>query len=112
METGLRGKSSVIDVARMNGECFAVMAGAGFDADMIDAADGALKDKLGRAAYILTGTKSFRTPPFKAQDHGRRKPVVHWPSELHPGGQRRLACSPASRYLPMQSPTMDCSTWL
>lgn len=67
VETGLHGKPRVIDVARMNGECFAVMAGAGFDADMIDAADGALKERLGRAAYILTGTKSFRTPPFKAK---------------------------------------------
>ena len=32
----------------MNGERFAVMAGAGFDADMIKAADGGLKDRLGR----------------------------------------------------------------
>ncbi len=67
VKTGLHGKPRLIDVARMNGECFAVMAGAGFDADMIDSADGALKDRLGRAAYILTGTKSFRTPPFKAK---------------------------------------------
>ena len=67
VQTGLHGAPRVIDVARMNGECFAVMAGTGFDADMIDAADGALKDRLGRAAYILTGTKSFRTPPFKAK---------------------------------------------
>ena len=66
VDTGLNGKARLIDLARMNGECFAVMAGAGFDADMIDSADGALKDRLGRAAYILTGTKSFKTPPFKA----------------------------------------------
>jgi diacylglycerol kinase family enzyme len=43
------------------------MAGTGFDANMIRSADGGLKDKLGRAAYVWTGTKSFRTPPFKAK---------------------------------------------
>jgi diacylglycerol kinase (ATP) len=43
-----------------------VMAGAGFDADMIGGADGALKDRLGRAAYLWTGAKSMRTPSFNA----------------------------------------------
>ena len=66
VKTGLHGRPRVIDVGRMNGECFAVMAGAGFDADMIDAAGGSQKDRLGRAAYILTGVRSFRTPPFRA----------------------------------------------
>jgi diacylglycerol kinase (ATP) len=65
--TGLHGMQRRIDVAQMNGERFAVMAGAGFDANMIGGADDGLKDKLGRAAYIWTGTKSFRTPPFKAK---------------------------------------------
>jgi diacylglycerol kinase (ATP) len=65
--TGLHGSPWRIDVARMNGERFAVMAGAGFDAEMIDGADGALKDRLGRAAYLLTGARSFRTPPFEAK---------------------------------------------
>jgi diacylglycerol kinase family enzyme len=65
--TGLHGRRRKIDVVRMNGERFAVMAGAGFDANMINAADGGLKDKLGRAAYVWTGTRSFRNPPFKAR---------------------------------------------
>ncbi len=65
--TGLQGRLRRIDVARMNGERFAVMAGAGFDASMIAGADDGLKDKLGRAAYIVRGTRSFRTPPFKAR---------------------------------------------
>jgi YegS/Rv2252/BmrU family lipid kinase len=64
---GLHGHVRKIDVVRMNGERFAVMAGAGFDANMINGADGGLKDKLGRAAYVWTGTKSFRNPPFKAK---------------------------------------------
>ena len=65
--TGLHGRRRKIDVVRMNGERFAVMAGAGFDADMINGADGGLKDKIGRAAYVWTGTRSFRNPPFKAK---------------------------------------------
>jgi diacylglycerol kinase (ATP) len=65
--TGLHGSRRKIDVVRMNGERFAVMAGAGFDANMINGADGGLKDKLGRAAYVWTGGKSFRAPPFQAK---------------------------------------------
>jgi diacylglycerol kinase family enzyme len=64
--TGLHGLERPIDVASLNGERFAVMAGAGFDADMIGGADGALKDRLGRAAYLWTGAKSMRTPAFNA----------------------------------------------
>jgi diacylglycerol kinase (ATP) len=65
--TGLHGRRRTIDVASMNGERFAVMAGAGFDADMIDGADGTLKNRMGRAAYIWTGTQSFRKPAFEAR---------------------------------------------
>jgi diacylglycerol kinase (ATP) len=65
--TGLHGAERRIDVARMNGEGFAVMAGAGFDAGMIGAADGALKDRLGRAAYLWTGAKSMRMSAFEAR---------------------------------------------
>ena len=65
--TGLQGSVRTIDVVTMNGERFAVMAGAGFDADMIAGADGGLKDRLGRAAYLWTGTKSIRAEPFEAR---------------------------------------------
>jgi diacylglycerol kinase (ATP) len=64
--TGLHGRERTIDVAKLNGERFAVMAGAGFDADMIGGVDGGIKDRFGRAAYIWTGAKSMRTPSFKA----------------------------------------------
>jgi len=64
--TALHGAERPIDLASLNGERFAVMAGAGFDADMIGGADGALKDRLGRAAYLWTGAKSMRTPSFGA----------------------------------------------
>jgi len=61
---GLHGKRRAIDVGRLNGECFAVMAGAGFDARMIRDADGGLKDRLGRVAYVWTGSKNLRAKPF------------------------------------------------
>ena len=64
---GLRGERRKLDVGRFNGEHFAVMAGAGFDASMIKQADGTLKDRLGRAAYVWTGSKNLRAKPFKAK---------------------------------------------
>ena len=64
---GLDGERRTLDVGRFNGERFAVMAGAGFDAAMIEQADGALKDRLGRAAYVWTGSQNLRAKPFKAK---------------------------------------------
>ncbi len=64
---GLEGDRRRLDVGRFNGEGFAVMAGAGFDARMIRDADGGLKDRLGRVAYVWTGSKNLRMPPFRAR---------------------------------------------
>jgi len=64
---GLRGVRRELDVGRFNGERFGVMAGAGFDAAMIAKADGTLKDRFGRAAYIWTGSQNLRAKPFKAK---------------------------------------------
>jgi diacylglycerol kinase (ATP) len=64
--TALRGDRRKLDAGRFNGEHFAVMAGAGFDAAMIRDADGTLKERLGRAAYVVTGSKNLRAKPFKA----------------------------------------------
>ena len=65
---GLRGERRKLDVGRLNGERFAVMAGAGFDAAMIrDAGDGGLKERFGRAAYVWTGSKNLRSKPFRAK---------------------------------------------
>jgi YegS/Rv2252/BmrU family lipid kinase len=64
---GLRGERRKLDVGRFNGEKFAVMAGAGFDASLIQQADGSLKERLGRVAYIWTGSQQLRAKPFKAK---------------------------------------------
>ncbi|MGE0026100.1 MAG: diacylglycerol kinase family protein [Thermoleophilia bacterium] len=66
VDVGLRGDRRRIDLGRINGETFAVMAGAGFDAQMIAGADGALKDRLGRLSYIWTGLRNLRAEPFTA----------------------------------------------
>jgi diacylglycerol kinase (ATP) len=64
---GLRGDRREFDVGRFNGERFAVMAGAGFDAAMIrDAGDGGLKERIGRAAYVWSGSENLRSKPFRA----------------------------------------------
>jgi YegS/Rv2252/BmrU family lipid kinase len=60
---GMRGCRRRFDLGKINGEHFAVMAGAGMDALMIREADGALKDRLGRAAYFVTGARSTAVRP-------------------------------------------------
>jgi YegS/Rv2252/BmrU family lipid kinase len=59
VEVALHGARRVIDVGRVNGEHFAVMAGCGFDALMIGEADRGLKDRWGRAAYLWTGARNL-----------------------------------------------------
>jgi diacylglycerol kinase (ATP) len=60
---GLRGDTRAIDVGSFAGERFAVMAGAGFDAAMIRDADN-LKERIGRAAYVFSGTKNLPAKGF------------------------------------------------
>jgi YegS/Rv2252/BmrU family lipid kinase len=64
---GLHGHERKLDVGKVNGERFAVMAGAGFDALMIHDADGSLKDRFGRLAYVWTASRNIREDPFKAR---------------------------------------------
>src|SRR5580700_1968899 len=63
---GLHGHHRRIDTGSVNGEHFAVMAGAGFDARMISDADRGLKDRIGRAAYVASGVKNLSARREKA----------------------------------------------
>jgi diacylglycerol kinase (ATP) len=72
---GLEGDRRRIDVGRFNGERFAVMAGSGIDAAMIRDADGSLKDRLGRVAYVWAGLKNVRSNPFGVEV---KVDGVHW----------------------------------
>lgn len=58
---GLHGESRLIDVGVFNGERFAVMAGAGFDARIMGRVDSAAKEKFGRLAYIQSGLQAMRS---------------------------------------------------
>ncbi|HYI75354.1 MAG TPA: diacylglycerol kinase family protein [Gaiellaceae bacterium] len=64
---GLEGRERRLDVGKINGEHFAVMAGAGLDARMMRDTDGGPKDKYGRLSYIWAASRNLRTEPFKAR---------------------------------------------
>ncbi|MCB2412223.1 hypothetical protein LGT39_05085 [Demequina sp. TTPB684] len=67
VEIGLHGERRALDTGKVNGEHFAVMAGAGLDALMIQGADDGLKDRFGRAAYLWSGAKNLEASPVKAK---------------------------------------------
>ncbi len=67
VEIGLHGDRRPLDTGKVNGEHFAVMAGAGLDALMIKDADAGLKDRIGRAAYLWTGAKNLSESPVRAR---------------------------------------------
>jgi diacylglycerol kinase (ATP) len=66
VQVALHGDRRRLDVGRFDGERFAVMAGAGFDAAMIRGADD-LKDRLGRAAYVVSGASQLDSESFEAK---------------------------------------------
>jgi len=66
VEIGLHGRRRSLDVGLVNGECFLVMAGTGFDARMIRDADRSLKDRVGRVAYLWTGARNLTADPVEA----------------------------------------------
>ena len=56
-------RARALDVGRLDdGECFAVMAGIGFDAAMLRDAPHAAKAWLGWSAYVLSGLRQVRGP--------------------------------------------------
>ena len=67
VHVGLNGRERKLDLGKINGEHFAVMAGAGLDARMIRDADAGPKDRYGRLAYIWAASKNLRVEPFKAR---------------------------------------------
>jgi YegS/Rv2252/BmrU family lipid kinase len=67
VEIAVHGEARPIDVGEMNGAYFAVMAGAGFDALMIrDAEDNALKERFGKAGYVVAGIRNRDVSPAVA----------------------------------------------
>ncbi len=65
LDIALHGARRRLDLGKLNGERFAVMAGTGFDAIMMKEADGTLKDRFGRLSYVWTGAKAAQATPSK-----------------------------------------------
>ncbi|MDX1393978.1 MAG: diacylglycerol kinase family lipid kinase [Gemmatimonadota bacterium] len=60
----VEGQVKEVDLCRANGEQFALIAGAGLDADVMASATTELKSRLGFAAYLYSGLKNLITPPI------------------------------------------------
>ena len=88
VSVGLRGERRKLDVGRFNGERFAVMAGAGFDAAMIRSAGTA--SRTGRSCRIRLDR--IAEPAHEAvsrRDQGGRRRLVQGEGQLHSARQRR-----------------------
>jgi diacylglycerol kinase (ATP) len=70
---GLTGRRQRLDLGRLNGEHFAVMAGVGLDAQMIADADRAAKRRAGRLAYFWSAARHTRdtATPVRIRVDGR-----------------------------------------
>ena len=78
VEVAVHGDPRPIDVGRMNGTHFAVMAGAGFDALMIhDAEESALKERFGKIGYVVAGIKNRDVSPATATIEIDGRPWYH-----------------------------------
>ncbi|MEV0387404.1 diacylglycerol kinase family protein [Nonomuraea sp. NPDC050643] len=59
---GFHGRRERLDLGLLNGEHFAVMAGAGFEAEMIADADGQAKRRLGKLSYVRAAVRHVGGP--------------------------------------------------
>ena len=66
VRAGLNGERHRFDTGSVNGEHFAVMAGAGFDARMIKEAGRGRKGRFGRAAYVFAGASNLNARRARA----------------------------------------------
>jgi YegS/Rv2252/BmrU family lipid kinase len=64
---GFDGRRRRLDLGKLNGEHFAVMAGAGFDGAMIGDANGSLKRRMGKLAYVGTALRHVRDRPSRVR---------------------------------------------
>ena len=62
VRTAVEGRVEEIDLGLADGETFALIAGAGLDAEVVGDATDEMKSRLGFAAYLLSGLKHVMTP--------------------------------------------------
>jgi diacylglycerol kinase (ATP) len=65
LAVALTGTDRRLDVGIANGRPFVVMAGVGFDAQMLGDASEHLKKRVGWAAYVLSALRHFRDRPMR-----------------------------------------------
>ena len=65
LTVALTGVDRPLDVGTANGRPFVVMAGIGFDAEMIEGTNEALKTRAGWAAYVLAALGHLRDRPTR-----------------------------------------------
>lgn len=57
----------LLDLGEVDGQLFAVMAGMGFDAKLLDDASTTLKARIGSPAYVLSALKHLRDRPMRVE---------------------------------------------
>ena len=67
VKLAFHGDRKRVDLGKLNGEYFGVMAGVGFDGAMIRDADRKMKDRLGKLAYVWTGLRNINGDAPRAQ---------------------------------------------
>jgi YegS/Rv2252/BmrU family lipid kinase len=67
LDIAMTGRRHRIDLGKLGGEHFGVMAGVGFDGAMIRDADRKMKDRLGKLAYVWTGLRHVNGEPAAAR---------------------------------------------
>jgi diacylglycerol kinase (ATP) len=67
VQVALHGKNRRLDLGLFEGEHFAVMAGAGFDATLVGGASRTTKARLGRLAYVGSGLRGLGKPTVGAE---------------------------------------------
>jgi diacylglycerol kinase (ATP) len=67
VHVAFHGRRRRIDLGKLDGEHFGVMAGVGFDGALIKDADRQLKDRLGKLAYVWTGLRHVSGEPASAR---------------------------------------------
>lgn len=76
-ETILEGTTKVVDAALCNGKPMVLLAGVGFEAEMVDKADRETKNRLGMLAYILAGVQQLQEfETFEAQIETEEKVIT------------------------------------
>jgi YegS/Rv2252/BmrU family lipid kinase len=76
-ETILQGRPKVVDAALCNGKPMVLLAGIGFEAEMVEKADRETKNRFGMLAYIMAGVKQLREfESFEARIETQEKVIT------------------------------------